>query len=61
MIELNDKNKDLVFIEFSIRIKDHGDGISKEGIKSLFMDFTRLKENQQNNQTGTGLGLSICK
>lgn len=46
MIELNDKNKDIVFIEFCIRIKDHGDGISKEGIKNLFMDFSRLKENQ---------------
>jgi len=27
----------------------------------LFINFSRLRENQQRNQQGTGLGLSICK
>ena len=61
MHELLDENKDLVFNQFSIRIKDQGEGISKEGIKKLFMDFSRLDENQESNSRGTGLGLSICK
>jgi signal transduction histidine kinase len=52
---------DLHKVEFSIEIKDQGEGISKEGINNLFLDFSRLKENQEHNQRGTGLGLSICK
>jgi K+-sensing histidine kinase KdpD len=51
----------LLFNSFIIRIKDQGEGISKDGIKKLFVDFSRLEENQENNSRGTGLGLSICK
>ena len=32
-------------IGFSIKIKDQGEGISKEGIENLFLDFSRLEEN----------------
>ena len=35
--------------------------MSKEGVKSLFIDFGRLAENENRNKSGTGLGLSICK
>jgi signal transduction histidine kinase len=36
-------------------------GISEEGQKRLFMDFSKLHENSEYNIRGTGLGLSICK
>lgn len=32
-------------------------GISEEGIKNLFKDFSSLKEHQNINQGGIGLGL----
>ena len=36
-------------------------GISEEGLKKLFTDFSKLQENAGRNLQGTGLGLSICK
>ena len=39
-------NEDLQRISFTIKIKDQGDGISQEGIENLFLDFSRLEENQ---------------
>jgi signal transduction histidine kinase len=35
--------------------------MSDEGVKHLFVDFGKLKENESRNKQGTGLGLSICK
>jgi signal transduction histidine kinase len=35
--------------------------MSDEGVKHLFVDFGKLKENEKRNKQGTGLGLSICK
>ena len=35
--------------------------MSDEGVKNLFVDFGKLKENESRNKSGTGLGLSICK
>jgi hypothetical protein len=32
-------NNDLAYINFTIKIKDQGEGISKEGINNLFIDF----------------------
>ena len=32
-------NDDTAFINFSIKIKDYGEGISKDEIKNLFVDF----------------------
>jgi two-component system sensor histidine kinase EvgS len=55
------KNQNLVYNQFIIKIKDSGEGISEQGLKSLFIDFSRLKEHDTMNQRGTGLGLSICK
>jgi len=36
-------------------------GISEQGLANLFMDFSKLAENEDKNKSGTGLGLSICK
>ena len=44
-----------------IRIVDNGQGISKEGLEKLFIDFNKLQEHTDSNSNGTGLGLSICK
>lgn len=49
------------FIALEINIIDTGLGISKEGLKHLFMNFGKLTENAEQNKGGTGLGLSICK
>lgn len=48
-------------MEIKISVVDTGIGISKEGLKKLFIDFGKLEENQTRNRQGTGLGLSICK
>lgn len=48
-------------IDYSIKIKDNGCGISPQGIDQLFKDYSMLQENASQNFTGTGLGLSICK
>ena len=49
------------FISIEIRIKDNGQGISKEGLEKLFINFNKLDEHTKSNSSGTGLGLSICK
>ena len=53
-ITIDDKAKTLT-------IEDNGIGMSEEGCKKLFIDFSKLDENSQRNKQGTGLGLSICK
>jgi len=52
---------DQYYHHFEIKIIDNGQGISEEGIKKLFVDFSSLKEHRGVNHSGTGLGLSICK
>ena len=54
-------HNDELFVDLQIRVIDSGVGISEEGLSKLFIDFSRLKENQERNKSGTGLGLSICK
>ena len=44
-----------------LSVIDNGCGISQKGIKQLFTDFGKLKENSHKNKQGTGLGLSISK
>ena len=61
LLETNNQNLNLLYNQFTIKIIDHGPGISQQGIKNLFLDFSKLKEHGSQNQTGTGLGLSICK
>ena len=50
-----------MYINLEMRIQDTGVGISEEGLQNLFLNFSKLKENQDRNKQGTGLGLSICK
>ena len=45
MKELLINNTKLLFINFVIKIVDHGYGISDEGIQKLFINFSKLKEN----------------
>ena len=49
------------YISLELNVTDTGIGMSEEGVKSLFIDFGRLAENESRNKGGTGLGLSICK
>ena len=58
-INLNDLG--IKNISLEIKIKDNGVGMSQEGVKNLFVNFGKLKENECRNVQGTGLGLSICK
>jgi signal transduction histidine kinase len=55
------KNGEERFIQLQLSIIDSGIGISEEGLKKLFIDFSKLDENSKRNCQGTGLGLSICK
>lgn len=42
-------------------IADHGQGIPKEKIATLFDPFTQIREHQNESIKGTGLGLTIVK
>jgi len=42
-------------------VEDNGAGISEEGQKNLFKDYSSLTEHRHNNSRGTGLGLCIVK
>jgi PAS domain S-box-containing protein len=44
-----------------ISVIDHGPGIPKEQLKSLFTAFTRGNSNATIRASGLGLGLSVCK
>ena len=48
-------------ISFVMIFRDSGYGISPENKNQLFMNFSKLDENQSANKEGVGLGLSICK
>ena len=37
------------FVNFRLGIKDTGVGISEENLKNLFIDFSRLSENEEMN------------
>ena len=58
---LNFSDEQIGFVSFKISVIDSGVGISEEGLKKLFIDFSKLEENSNRNACGTGLGLSICK
>ena len=49
------------YVAFEIHITDSGRGISKENQGKLFLNFSKLADEEGLNKTGTGLGLSICK
>lgn len=56
----SEKNKNY-FINLELSVIDTGVGISSEGLEKLFLDFSKLEENEDMNLGGTGLGLSITK
>lgn len=45
----------------SIEIEDHGLGVSKENLESIFEKFKQAQNILTRNVGGTGLGLPICK
>jgi signal transduction histidine kinase len=49
------------YVSFEIRIQDSGRGIAIENQDKLFLNFSKLADEEGLNKTGTGLGLSICK
>ena len=49
------------YINYDLIVQDFGRGISEEDVKKLFLDFTKIDENREQNKHGVGLGLSICK
>ena len=42
-------------------MEDTGFGMTDQGIKNLFTDYSKLEDLESRNKSGTGLGLSICK
>lgn len=58
---MGSKVMDKYYVSFEILIKDSGLGISKKNQGKLFLNFSKLADEQGLNKTGTGLGLSICK
>lgn len=51
----------LLDTDIAVRIKDTGQGISREDMPKLFHEFARLKSRPTANETSTGLGLAIVK
>ncbi len=52
-------NKDEKFV--SIKVEDHGVGISQEDLKRIFDKFTRVENHLTRKAQGSGLGLYIVK
>ena len=44
-----------------IRVRDHGDGVPEEALKSLFKPFYRVANARERASGGTGLGLAITE
>lgn len=44
-----------------LRIRDHGQGISAEGLKRLFQPFSKSAHEAAHTAPGVGLGLALCR
>jgi signal transduction histidine kinase len=58
--EINIKVKDDLE-SVTVSVKDHGVGIEKENIETIFDKFSTLPSGSDGKTEGTGLGLAICK
>lgn len=58
---MNSVDHEYFYISYDLVVEDHGQGIPKDKLKDLFINFSKLKDQQGLNKGGVGLGLSICK
>jgi len=58
-IEFNEDNpQDVIFI---LKVRDTGQGMTKEQVKTIFDVFTRFNFNANRTKEGTGLGMNITR
>jgi K+-sensing histidine kinase KdpD len=50
-----------MYISLQLSVVGTGIGISPKGVKNLFIDFSKLSENESKNKSCTSIGLSITK
>ena len=44
-----------------LRVRDHGQGISEQGARTLFQPFSKSAHEAAHSAPGVGLGLALCR